>query len=61
MFLITDDSYSPLGAIAVEGGRWIGRDTNGSKLFDRKDLSGAEQATKKIGRFVSSAWYGIQS
>jgi hypothetical protein len=58
LFLITDDDYKSLGAVDVESGRWIGRDTAGRKLFDRKDYHGAEAATKKIGRFVSSAWYG---
>lgn len=57
LFLITDDHYSPLGAVDIEGERWIGRSTSGKKLFDRKNRQGAEQATKKIGLFVSSSWY----
>ncbi len=60
MFIITNEDYHPLGAIAIEGGRWIGRSTAGTKIFDRKNYSGAEQATKKLGLFVSSAWYGVR-
>jgi hypothetical protein len=59
MFLITDDEYRPLGAVAIEGGRWIGRNTQGERLFDRKDMRGAEQAVKTRGLFVSSTWYGV--
>jgi len=60
MFLITDDAGGPLGAVAVEAGRWIGRDTAGRKLFNRKNLSGATVAARPIGQLVSTAWYGIR-
>ena len=57
LFLLTDDDYNALGAVDVESGRWIGRDTSGAIIFNRKDYHGAEQASKRVGRFVSSAWY----
>lgn len=60
MFLITDDAGGPLGVVAVEAGRWIGRDTAGRKLFDRKNLAGATVAARPIGQLVSTAWYGIR-
>jgi len=60
MFLITDDGGAALGAVAVEDGRWVGRDTTGRTLFDRKNLAGATAATRPIGRLVSTAWYGIR-
>src|SRR6266511_4469194 len=60
MFLITDDAGYPLGAVAVEDGRWVGRDTAGRTLFDRKSLSKATDAGRRIGDLVSTAWYGIR-
>ena len=60
MFLITDDAGYPLGAVAVEDGRWVGRDTAGRTLFDRKSLSKATVAGRRIGDLVSTAWYGIR-
>lgn len=60
MFLITDDTDNPLAAVAVEGGRWVGRDTTGRILFDRKSLSGARVAARPVGQLVSTAWYGIR-
>lgn len=61
MFLITDAAYSPLGAVAVEGDRWVGRDTAGRKLFDRRNQAGATAAANRMGLLVSSAWYGIRA
>jgi hypothetical protein len=60
MFLITDPAGHPRGAIAVENGRWIGRDTAGRPLFNRKDQAGATAAARRFGRLVSSTWYGIR-
>jgi hypothetical protein len=59
MFLITDDGGA-LGAVAVEDGRWVGRDTTGRTLFNRKNLAGATVAARPVGRLVSTAWYGIR-
>jgi hypothetical protein len=61
MYLLTDDAYKPLGAVAVNNGRWIGHDTQGREMFDRKDFSGAKQASKKVGRLVTTAWYGVRA
>ena len=36
MFLITDRAGSPVGAVAVENGRWIGRDTAGRGAPERQ-------------------------
>jgi hypothetical protein len=60
-YLILDphDEY-PLGALAVEDGRWIGRDTAGRKLFDRKDEHGATAAGRRRGRLVATTGYGIR-
>ena len=60
LYVITDDGYSALGAVAVEDGRYVGRDTAGRELFSRKDHDGALQAGKRHGRLVSSAWYGVR-
>lgn len=60
-FLITDDAYNPIGAVIQDGGRWIGHDTTGNTLFNRKDFNGAQQATKKIGRMVTTAYYGVDA
>jgi hypothetical protein len=59
MFLITDAAGHARGAVAVEDGRWIGRDTTGRQLFDRKDLAGASRATRRHGTLTSTAWWGI--
>jgi hypothetical protein len=61
MFLITDGAGTLLGALAVEDGRWVGRDTRGRQLFNRKDLTGAARATRRIGVLVSSAWWDIRA
>ncbi|MFK3983096.1 hypothetical protein ACI2K4_22300 [Micromonospora sp. NPDC050397] len=46
----------------VENGRWIGHDTTGTRLFDRKNIHGTEAAAKNLGlRLVTSAWYGVQT
>ena len=59
-YLLTDDEYRPLGVIDVEHGRWIGRTTDGSVIFNRKDGEGAIRAGGKNGRLVvTTAWYGI--
>jgi hypothetical protein len=60
MFLITDAAGNPRGAIAVEDGRWVGRDTTGRQLFSRKDQAGASRAARRHGTLTSSAWYGIR-
>jgi len=60
MFLITDPAANPRGALAVEDGRWVGRDTTGRQLFNRKDLTGASHAARRYGRLVSTAWWGIR-
>jgi len=61
MFLITDSTGNPVGVVAVEDGRWIGRDTCGRQLFNRKDLTGAGHAARRVGRLVSSTWWGIRA
>ncbi|RKR88296.1 hypothetical protein BDK92_2607 [Micromonospora pisi] len=62
MFVLTDDTYNARGAVVVENGRWIGRDTSGARLFDRRDIHGTEAAAKNLGlRLVTSAWYGVQT
>ncbi len=61
MFLITDADRAPRGAIAVEDGRWIGRDTAGRPLFNRKDQAGATAAARRHGRLVSTADYGLRA
>jgi hypothetical protein len=53
MFLLTDAYGQPRGAIAVEGGRWIGRDTAGRPLFDRKDQTGDIVA---LPRLLDPGW-----
>lgn len=59
IFLITNDKYRALGAVEVTGGRFIGRDTAGRILFDRKDYDGALTAVKKHGRAVATGYYGV--
>ena len=61
MFLLTDADGQPRGAIAVEDGRWVGRDTAGRPLFDRKDQAGAITAARRHGRLVSTASYGLRA
>lgn len=61
MYLLTDHDYALLGAVAVEDGRWVGRDTAGRVLFDRQDHEGALRAGKSAApRVVCSAWYGVE-
>jgi hypothetical protein len=60
-FLLTDNDYNARGAVDRDAGRWIGHDTTGRILFNRKDQAGAEAATKKLGfRFVTTGWYGLR-
>jgi hypothetical protein len=61
MFLITDAAGNPRGAVAVEDGRWVGRDTTGRQLFSRKDLDGASRAARPHGTLTSSTWFGIRA
>jgi hypothetical protein len=61
LYLITDDTYGALGAIALEGDRYIGRDTSGKVLFDRQDYDGMTRAGRKHGRIVSAAFYGVKT
>jgi hypothetical protein len=61
MFLITDAASGVRGAVAVEDGRWVGRDTSGRRLFNRCDLPGASRAARPHGTLVSSAWWGIRA
>jgi hypothetical protein len=59
ILLITDDAYRALGAVEVTDGRFIGRDTAGRVLFNRKDFHGALTAVKKYGRAVAASYYGL--
>lgn len=61
MFLITDATGQVRGAVTVEDGRWVGRDTTGRPLFSRKDLPGASRAARPYGTLTSSAWFGIRA
>ena len=61
MFLITDTAGHPVGAVAVEDDRWVGRDTTGRQMFNRKDLTGASRAARLYGTLTSTAWYGIRA
>jgi hypothetical protein len=61
MFLITDAAAGVRGVVAVEDGRWVGRDTTGRRLFNRQDLPGASRAARPHGTLVSSAWWGIRA
>ncbi len=59
-FLLTDDVYAARGAVVVVDGRYIGHDTDGRELFNRKDLAGAEVGAKRYGfRLVISTYYGV--
>jgi hypothetical protein len=62
-WILTDENYAARGAVVVEGGRWIGYDTSGRVLFDRKDYAGAiSAAEKRLGlRCVARGYYGIGS
>jgi hypothetical protein len=61
MFLITDATGHAVGAVAVEDGRWVGRDTTGRQLFNRTDQAGAGSAAHRYGTLTSTAWYGIRA
>jgi hypothetical protein len=61
MFLITNAAGRPVGALAIEDDRWVGRDTTGRQLFNRKDLTGASRAARRYGTLTSTAWYGIRT
>lgn len=62
LFLLTGEDYEALGFVVLEEGRYLGHDTTGRRLFDRKDQSGAEDAAKKLGwKFVTSTWYGVRA
>jgi len=63
MFLITDPAGHTVGVVAVEDGRWVGRDTSGLPLFNRKDIAGASRAARHHldGVLVSSSWWGIRA
>lgn len=72
LYVLADDDYVAQGALTVEfvgdtevplhklTTRYIGHDTFGRVLFDRRDHAGAKEAAKRIGfRLVSTAWYGV--
>lgn len=60
-FLLTDEDYNTLGAVTVEDdGSYLGTDTAGRKLFQRKNLDSARRAaTSKALRMVTTTWYGV--
>ena len=60
LYVLTDDDYNALGAVTItDTGRYIGHDTAGRELFNRKDSAGCLRASKQHGHSVSSAWYGV--
>lgn len=61
LYILTDEDYASVGAIAItREGRYIGHDTSGRLLFDRKSGSDAIRAARSKGAVVvSSAWYGV--
>ena len=62
-FLLTSDTYAARGFVLVnEHGRYIGYDTTGTRIFDRKDLTGAGKAAESKGmRLVTAGYYGVSS
>ena len=59
-FLLTDQEYNLVGAIAMEDGRRVGRNTAGRVLFSRQDHAGALRQAEAIGcRSVSTGWFGL--
>jgi hypothetical protein len=61
MFLIAHAAGRLCDAVAVEDRRWVGRDTTGRRLFNRRDLAGANRAARPHRTLVSSAWWGIRA
>jgi hypothetical protein len=61
IFLITDTAANPYAAIAVENGRWVGRDTNGRQLFSRQDHAGASHAARTPATLTCTTWFGIRA
>jgi len=61
LYVLTDEDYNAVGSIVITPqGRYLGRATDGSPLFDRKDGRDAIRAAKQRGALVvSSAWYGV--
>ena len=61
-WVLTDASYAARGAVCIEGGRFIGYDTSGAVVFNRKDYNGALAAIEKKGlRAVARGYYGVAS
>ena len=58
MFLIIDPTGNPVGVLAVEDGRWIGRDTSGRQLFNRTDLTGAGHAAHRNQAVTATIAFG---
>jgi hypothetical protein len=62
VWVLTDDQYRARGAVVRVGGRYIGYDTAGGKLFDRKDYAGALVAAHNHKLVtVARGYYGIDS
>jgi hypothetical protein len=62
VWVLTDDNYAARGAVVTEAGRYIGYDTSGRQLFNRKDYGGALSAAQGKGfRTVARGYYGIGS
>jgi hypothetical protein len=54
------EDYTAHGAVVIIDGRYIGHDTTGRVLFDRKDMEGAMTAAKGCDlRLIAYGYYGV--
>jgi hypothetical protein len=59
MSVILDPNGSAVGAITVEDGQWIGRDTSGRLLFTVDSETAASRATRGIGQPTTTVRFGL--
>lgn len=62
IYLLTTQDYRAAGVVIREGDRFVGYDTSGGRIFDRKDVPGAQAAAEKKNlRVIAKGYYGISS
>lgn len=57
MFVLTNDAYDARGAVCVENGKYVGRDTAGAPLFAVKDFTAAVKRSAALGMHAVAAGY----
>ena len=59
MSVLLDGAGNAVGAVAIEDGRWIGRDTYGRLLFEAESQTQAAHLARAFGEPISTVDFGL--